>query len=119
MKGFFSFREIISDRIISRGSFITFFIIFLSVSFIVLKYNSLPPYVPLYNQLPWGEERLGASFMIFLPVLSVVFLSILNIFISATIYGKSQIISRMLTVSSLLSAFLSFLFVIRTIQLIT
>ncbi|MEK7559285.1 MAG: hypothetical protein AAB521_03195 [Patescibacteria group bacterium] len=119
MRGPFNLRVIASDKIILRGSIITFLIILLSLLFIILQFRILPPYVPIFNQLPWGEERLGTTLMIFLPVIAVAFVSFVNIFVSAAIYTKSQIISRMLTVSSILSAFLSFLFVVRTIQLIT
>lgn len=119
MKGLFNFREIRSDKIISWGNIITFVIILLSLLFIALQFRILPPYVPIFNQLPWGEDRLGSTLMIFLPVMGVIFVSLTNIFISSAIYTKSQIISRMLTVSSILSSFLSFLFIVRTIQLIT
>lgn len=119
MKGLFNFREIRSDKIISWGNIITFVIILLSLLFIALQFRILPPYIPIFNQLPWGEDRLGSTIMILLPVIGVIFVSLTNIFISSAIYTKSQIISRMLTVSSILSSFLSFLFIVRTIQLIT
>ena len=119
MKGLFNFKEIGSDKIISRGNIITFLIILASLLFIAVQFRILPPYVPIFNQLPWGEDRLSSTLWIFLPVGGVTILSFVNIFLSSVIYTKSQIISRMLTVSSILSSFLSFLFIVRTIQLIT
>ena len=119
MKGLFNFREIRSDKIISWGNILTFLLILASLSFIALRFGALPPYVPIFNQLPWGDDRLGPTLMIFLPVAGVAILSFINIFISSAIYAKSQIISRMLTISSILSSFLTFLFIARTIQLIT
>lgn len=119
MNGLFNFKEIRSDKIISWGNIITLIIILSSLLSIALQFGILPPYVPIFNQLPWGEDRLGSTPMILLPVAGVVIISLVNIFISSAIYTKSQIISRMLTVSSILSSFLSFLFIVRTIQLIT
>ena len=119
MKGLSNFKEIRSDKIISWGNIVTFIFILSSLLFIVLKFGILPPYVPIFNQLPWGEDRLGSTLMIFLPVAGVIIISLTNIFISSAIYTKSQIISRMLTIASILSSFLSFLFIARTIQLIT
>lgn len=119
MRDFFNFKEIRSDKIISWGNIVTLIIILSSLFFIALQFRILPPYIPIFNQLPWGEERLGSTSMIFLPVAGVIIISFINIFISSVIYTKSQIISRMLTVSSILSSFLSFLFIVRTIELIT
>ncbi len=119
MKDFFNFKEIRSDKIISWGNIVTLIIVLSSLFFIALQFRILPPYIPIFNQLPWGENRLGSTLMIFLPVVGVVIISFINIFISSVIYTKSQIISRMLTISSILSSFLSFLFILRTIQLIT
>ena len=119
MKGLSNFKEIRSDKIISWGNIVTFIFILSSLLFIALQFGILPPYVPIFNQLPWGEDRLGSTLMIFLPVAGVIIISLTNIFISSAIYTKSQIISRMLTIASILSSFLSFLFIARTIQLIT
>jgi|SRR3990167_8091286 len=117
MNGFFN--EVKKDKVISGGFLLTFNIVFLAFVYILIRFGSLPPYMPLFNQLPWGDQRLGTSIMIFIPLGIVIFIAISNILICYFIYKKSQIISRMLAVSSVLIAFLSFLFILRTINLIT
>lgn len=112
-------KEVKQDKIILRGLIITFLFILLSLLFIFIKLRVIPPYIPLYNQLPWGTQRLTSSLMIFLPVLLTTVISFINIIILVLIYPKSQMISRMLIFASVLISILSFLFIIRTIQLIT
>lgn len=117
MKGLF--KQIKQDKIMSGGMIITYLIIAISLAYIFLSLNNLPPYIPLYNQLPWGTDRLAPTLMIFLPIAVAVVVNISNTIISSIIYAKSQIISRMLSVTSALISFLSFLFILRTIELIT
>jgi|SRR3989344_1108569 len=117
MKGFS--KELMRDRIISLGFLFNVLIVLLSIIFVLINLSSLPPYIPIFNQLPWGQERLGSSITIFLPVGFVIFFSIFNFFISSFIYSKSQIISRMLAVANVLISFLSFLLILRTVYLVT
>jgi len=117
MNGFF--KDFKDDKIISGGFVVTFITIFLTFIYILINLQSLPPYIPLFNQLPWGDQRLGITFTIFIPLGIATLIAVLNIVICSFIYKKSQIISRLLAVTSVLVAFLSFLFVIRIIQLIT
>src|SRR3989344_248034 len=112
------FKNIGNDKVILGSFSLTFILIFISFIYIILLYNKLPPYIPLFNQLPWGYERLGTTIMIFLPVVIVMVIAIGNIILSSIIYNKTQIVSRILAVTSFLIAFLSFLFTIRTVQLI-
>lgn len=118
MNGFFN--EVIKkDKIIFGGFLVTLATVFLAFVYILISFGSLPPYIPLFNQLPWGDKRLGTSIMIFIPLGIVIFIAISNILICYFIYKKSQIISRMLATASALIAFLSLLFILRTINLIT
>ena len=117
MNGFFN--ETKKDKVISGGFLLTFITVFLAFIYILITFGSLPAYIPLFNQLPWGDQRLGTSIMIFIPLGIAIFIAIFNILICYFICKKSQIISRMLAVASVLIAFLSFLFILRTINLTT
>jgi len=116
MKEFF--REVKNDKVLVGGFSLALILILLNTIYIVISYASIPPYIPLFNQLPWGYDRLGTKTMIFLPVIIAIGTSVGNIILSSIIYKKFQIIARMLAVTGLLIAFLSFLFIVRTIQLI-
>ncbi len=43
-------------------------------------YRFLPPFIPIFNQMPWGQERLGKTITIFVPVLVALLISIINLF---------------------------------------
>lgn len=117
MKEFF--REIKSDKTIVFAFFINIFFLIITAIYILFSYGKLPPYVPVFNQLPWGEPRLGSQITIFIPVAAALLIFVINIFLSASIYKKIPLISRMLATISLLAGTLTFLFIIKTITLLT
>src|SRR3989344_5577265 len=116
MRKFFKYLK--EDRLLLRLFILTVILIIVAIIYILINYNKLPPLLPVFNQLPWGEERLSTTAGIFIPEAIVATIFIFNIFFSAAIYPFSPLISRMLSITSFLTALLSFLFVVRTITLI-
>jgi hypothetical protein len=43
------------------------FFVFLQLGLLVIKFNSLPPQVPLYFSLPWGDQRLTSVSSLLFP----------------------------------------------------
>lgn len=113
------FKVLRSDKILFRFFWITLFLVILSIIWTLIKYRDLPPIVPVFNQLPWGDERLAPTFGIFFPHLTVILVLITNTFVSTYIYERSPLISRMLSVTTFLVSLLGLLFIFRTLQLIT
>jgi hypothetical protein len=113
------FRVLRSDKILFRFSILTFIFIVISFLWTLIKYRDLPPVVPIFNQLPWGEARLSERPGIFLPLVLIVAMFALNSFVSTSIYEKTPLISRMLSVTTFLVSLLGLLFIFRTIELIT
>ncbi|MBF8249531.1 MAG: hypothetical protein HW400_132 [Candidatus Levybacteria bacterium] len=116
MKDFF--KDIIADKTIALAFAINIFFIIAGVAYILISYGKLPPFIPIFNQLPWGEQRLGNIFTIFIPAGVALLIFAINIFISASTYKKIPLVSRMLAAISLLTGILTFLFSIKTITLI-
>lgn len=116
MKGLF--KRVNADRIIKLSTYISLGFLLLHLVYTSLLYNFLPPFFPLFNQMPWGEERLGTKIEIFLPLLITVSFFSLNFFISFWFYEKMPLVSRILGITTLLVSVLSFIFIVRTIQLI-
>ncbi|MBU2632456.1 hypothetical protein KKG52_01955 [Patescibacteria group bacterium] len=112
------FKNILKDKIVQKSYLITFLIIIISFLYSLFYYFRLPPFIPLYNQLPWGEKRLGTTMEIFIPSIITVFIFLFNFSFSSVIYNKAPLLSRMISVTSLLFAILVFLFLIRTIQIV-
>ncbi len=116
MKEFF--KDLKNDRIISRGYLLSFLFLIITVVYIFLYYSSLPPFIPLFNQLPWGEMRLVETIGIFLPISIAIAITIFNFFLSASIYKRNPLVPRILTLTNLLISLLTLLFIIRTIQIV-
>lgn len=116
MKDFF--KDITADKTITMAFFVNGFFIIATLIFISFSYGRLPPFIPIFNQLPWGEQRLGTTISIFVPVLVSLLILIINIITAALAYKKIPLVSRMLAAISLLTSILTFLFVIKTVALI-
>lgn len=116
MKEFF--KDAFGDKTIAFAFFINTFFIIATVVYILFSFGELPPFIPIFNQLPWGEQRLGGKPAIFIPVLAALLIFAINIFTSTLVYKKIPLVSRMLAAISLLTGILSFLFSIKTITLI-
>jgi hypothetical protein len=112
------FKHIRADKIVRWGMLIGALLILLDTIYILFSYLSLPPYIPLYNQMPWGENRLGARIEIFLPIVITAAFYILNLFMIIRMYEKTPLASRIISITTLLLTILSFIFVVRTLLLI-
>lgn len=115
MRGFIS--NIKADKITWRGFILSIFFILLTLLFILANYTKLPPFIPVFNQLPWGTQRLTQTSGIFIPIAVFSFVFILNLIISSFVYPKNPLIARMIASTTLMVAVINFLFTIRTILL--
>lgn len=111
-------KHIRTDKIIKWALYAAFFLLVLELITLAFSYHALPPYLPLFNQLTWGEERLGAKIEIFLPVLISLSFFVLNFVILARLYEKMPLLSRILAITTLLLIVLSAIFIIRTVYLV-
>ena len=113
-----TFKLVLSDKIARWGLILSGSILIIELMYIGFFYFSLPPVLPIYNQLPWGEQRLGGKIEIFLPFgLTLVFF-VFNFFLLSRLYERLPLLSRMLSITTFLIAILSLFFIIRTLQLI-
>lgn len=96
---------------------------FLCSAFLVLAiltlfanfYSSLPPRLPLYYSLPWGEPQLvGKQQFIILPVI-LILLCTVNTFIASQLHPAQLVLKRTLGVSLLLIGFIIAISVIKVL----
>ncbi len=113
-----TFNQIKSDKIIRWGMGSAGVIIAIELLYILFSYLSLPPLIPLFNQMPWGESRLSNKLAIFLPLVITFIFFFFNFFLLSKLYKQIPLISRMLSVATLLIALLSAILIFRTFQLI-
>jgi len=116
MNGFIKF--LADDRTILFSILISLGLLFIGLVLAGLFYRNLPPLIPLFNQLPWGTDRLIGKLGLFIPILTSLGILLTNVFVTRYIYEKMPITARMLNVAGLLISFLTLFFIFRTIQLI-
>lgn len=112
------FNHLLRDRIVKISYFFSFVLIFLAFLYIIFIYQQLPPLIPVFNQLPWGIQRLGEKVMIFLPFSINLVFFIINIVFSLGIYKKMPLVVRMLSITTLFISFTVLVFLLRTTFLI-
>lgn len=109
---------IASDKILRLGAIISLLLIVLTFIYLGIFYRFLPPMLPLYNQMPWGNARLGSTIDVFLlPAIALV-VFIINSFLATRLYERMPLISRVLIVTCLLIALITGIFIFRTVQLL-
>jgi hypothetical protein len=95
------------------------FIIAAEFGLLFLKLNNLPPQLPLYYSLPWGESQLAPASAIFLlPILSLTIL-LINQFIATFLYVSHRLCSLLLITISLVCSFFSFISLWQIISLVS
>lgn len=113
-----AFKQVRADKIIRLGMTISLALILLHACYIAFFYLSLPPILPLYNQMPWGESRLGARIEILIPLATTIIFFVINYILLARLYTTMPLVSRMISVTTLLVSLIAIIFIVRTLQLI-
>lgn len=112
------FKKVVNDKIIRFGNGISLFLILLDCLYTFFVYKSLPPFLPLFNQMPWGEIRLGDKDLLFLPISLALGISLINFFFSTQLYDHMPLLARMVTITSLLINIITFIFLFRVTRLV-
>lgn len=93
--------------------------IIIQIAFLFWKFNSLPPQVPLYYSLPWGESQLAQASLLFIfPTISLILLLINHLF-AISLTKTSLLLSRILLIISLIFSFLALIAILHIVYLIT
>lgn len=109
------FKEVLQDKLLLRASFLSFIIIIISLLSIIFYYQNLPPFIPLFNQMPWGEQRIAKTIWIFIiPGVSILFF-IVNLIFAKYVYKAAPLVARLFSFATFLISVLSFIFILRTI----
>ncbi len=113
-----AFNTLLSDNIIKVSSGASFLLLLIATLLIAFFYQKLPPYIPFFNSLPWGTERLFSSvIVVFLPLIFLLVL-IINNALSAYVYEKHALIARMISFNGLLVILLGFLAYLQIVLLV-
>lgn len=114
-----NFNHIFKDKSIRYSLFLAGALCMLQVIFISVFYFKLPPVIPLFNSLPWGESRLSPVQTFFMvPALLLIFV-IINAFLAGNTHRRYALVSRMLALNILLAAVLSTIAIVQIFLLIS
>ncbi len=116
MKGII--RLFLSDNLIKISMIASIGLIVFQSVLMFLFSSGLPPYVPFLNSQPWGEERLFPSYILYFTPLLLLSIFLINNLISARLYKKNTLISRILSFNSLLFIFLGLMAYVQIIFLV-
>jgi len=93
--------------------------VFIQIILLVIKFNDLPPQVPLFYSLPTFDSQLGqATHLFFIPIFSIT-VGLINNFIAAIFLQQKPVLAKFLVVFSLIFSFLSLVTLFNIIRLVT
>ena len=103
------FSLMISDQFVRISLLFSLIFILPLIFIIIITYGTLPPLIPFFNSMPWGEERLASSQVaIFLPLLLIIIITS-NILQAAFIYKRYVLVSRIVLFNTFLFLLLGLL----------
>src|SRR5690242_5005747 len=96
------FKNFPEDRIIAWGFNLSIFFILGSILITLVFYRFLPPFLPVYNKMPWGYARVGSKIEFFIPIAIALALYIVNFILSSYLYKKVILLARFLAAATVL-----------------
>lgn len=108
-----------TDRVLKLAFLISSLFLLFQIIFIVITYFSLPPFIPLYLQRPWGILQIATKKeLLILPSLTFL-LILINTAFAGRLYGQSVLASRILLGGQAITGTLATIAVLQIILLIT
>lgn len=93
-------------------------IIVFEIGYLVFRFNSLPPQVPLFFSLPWGEKQLASASSLFVLPGFTILVTFFNYFIAALIPQSQFFFRRLLIIFSLIFSLITAISLIQITRLI-
>ncbi len=112
------FKILTSDKTIKYSLIVSIIVWLLATVMIAVLQTMLPPLIPFFNSMPWGEERLASSWWVL--SLPVIFLCILvaNYILSGFFYKNHPLMARLLVFNALLFLLLGLLAYLQIVFLV-
>ncbi len=111
-------KKLFADKLV-LFSFIFILAIFAILCiFLLFTYQSMPMLVPLFNQIPWGVERLGAKIQIFLPLGIASTAIVINTLLLLFIQQDMPLVTRLVCLTNVLVALFALLVMVRTVLIV-
>ena len=88
-----------SDKFFLIPLFISLFLSFLIALLIFTFFNQLPPKLPLFYSLPWGDNQLVSKQQFFLLPIILLLITLINSFIASQLHPLQVVLKRLLMFS--------------------
>lgn len=98
--------EFSTDHFVRWGILLSLLIEITTLILVFVSWQKLPPLVPLFYSLPWGEEQLTTPLTLLLFILSGLGISFLNIVLAYIIAPKSKFFSHIVLANNVIVTFL-------------
>lgn len=85
-----------------RISFTLVLLSLLMTLFIVIAFRFLPPKLPLFYSLPWGEKQLAGKFQLLIIPAIIISVAFFNLIISRQLHPSQVFFKKILLFSSIL-----------------
>lgn len=110
-------RLIWQDDFSRRGTATAIFFWLAGLFLLVFFWSKLPPQIPLFYSLPWGEEQLASPVsVLILP--GGIFLIILFNFLTAIFLASENLILRTVSLVSAICSFLCLFAIVKILELV-
>lgn len=107
------------EKTVRIATRISFAILLFILAFLLFTWQKLPPQVPLFYSLPWGEEQLASpNFLLILPF-SCLCLGILNFFLAVFCLEQHSLAAKILVWVTTSLIFLASFTLVKIVFLIT
>lgn len=107
-----------ADKILRWSILFSALLLLLHLLILGIAYIFLPPIVPAYNQLPWGDARIGTKAELFIPIVISFICFFINYYLIGKIYNHMPLVARIISITMLLIAVLGIIFISRTVQIL-
>lgn len=111
-------QDIKADGLVWRGTIAATILLLICIIYTGIAYYIFPPVIPLFHQLPWGEQRLAEKIGIVLPVGFTFCTVYINVILATMIHKTLPLVGRILIITSLLLTILLSIFLIKTTLLV-
>lgn len=113
------FQELKKDRLFIWSTVISFASLILTLVAIAITWQLLPPVIPFFYSLPWGEEQLAPAFSLFLLPGGGLLLYFLNAAVALLIRPLSPFFARVSLIATAVGCVLIAITTINIILLMT
>lgn len=113
-----NFNSLWQDKEAKASLRIALAILLFSLALLIFTWSKLPPQLPLFYSLPWGEEQLGQPILLLVPPIGCLLWGALNFFLAVFCFKQQPLASKILVWSTVILTFLSSLTLVKIIFLI-